>query len=463
MGRKQRLVSASASATLISLLFVGTVSSARFTSPSYIIDASVNNTFGGQGSSVNYKATTTGGESIVGNGSGGSYKMGAGFISQLDRGFSLAVQPGGLKASYSFDEPSGLTILDGSASANSGRIGSAGGRATGKVGSGLAMNGLNTDAQIPDNTALPTGSNVTVMVWAKQSAAAVNEAFVSQWDYTGAQPVSGAWAVQTSNTDASRVRVFIAAGTADPGNNYVDTPVSSWTTGAWHHVAFTFDGTQSAASRVKVYIDGVEQTGSVTGTIPATIPDAAAALDIGDFHGLDRQLHGALDEVKLFNRTLSAAEVKAEYDAENAGNSVGVHLGSILPGASNTATMDIVTQTDAAGYSLAVSQNQNLTSGGNSIPAMSGSIASPSVWSEGSTKGLGFTLLGTNATALPAKWNSGNSYAAFPSSATSFYARTGYTSGAKDYVNMRLRVDAPSTQTPAAYQNTVTISGTIVP
>ena len=447
----------------VPLLFVSTAFSARFTSTSYIIDASVNNSFGGQGSSSSYKVTTSGGESIVGDGSGGSYKMGAGYIPQLDRGMRLTVQPGGLSAYYGFDEAGGSTIFDGSSNTNNGQIGTGGGRTTGKIGSGLLVNGGTTDAQVPDNAALPTGGAMTVMLWVKQVAPAANEALISQWDYTGAQPVSGAWALQTANDDATKLRFFVADAEGDFGNNYVDTYTNSWIAGTWHHVAIAYDGAKAAASRVLIFIDGVQQATTSTGTVSSNILNANAFLDIGDFHGLDRQLHGTIDEVKLYKRTLSAVEIKAEYDAQNAGNPTGVHLGTVLGGVSNTIPYDAIVQADGSNYSLTVSQDHDLTSGANTIPAVSGSIASPLSWTEGTTKGLGFTIYGTNATAIPAKWNSGAAYAAFPNSPTSFYTRTGYSAGTKDYVNMRMRLDVPATQAVASYQNTITLTGTILP
>jgi hypothetical protein len=157
--------------------------------------------------------------------------------------------------------------------------------------------------------------------------------------------------------------------------------------------------------------------------------------------------------------------VKAEYDAGLAGNTAGLAFAStIIPGISQTSNLDAVVRTDARnGYNLAISQNQDLKNGVNTIPAVSGSIASPLSWTEGSTKGLGFTLYGTNATALPGKWSSGNAYAAFPASASTFYTRTGYTGGAKEYLNMRIRLDVGTTQATGEYQNIITTTGTMIP
>jgi hypothetical protein len=140
-----------------------------------------------------------------------------------------------------------------------------------------------------------------------------------------------------------------------------------------------------------------------------------------------------------------------------------ISLGTVTPGTSNNATVTASVITDAPDYTLAVNQNNNLQSGAYSIAAVSGSIASPVTWVEGTTKGLGFTLVSTNATAIPGSWNSGNAYAAFPNTSTTFYTRNGFSGGATDTLTMRVKLDVPSSQPGAAYTNTVTWVGTTIP
>ena len=174
-------------------------------------------------------------------------------------------------------------------------------------------------------------------------------------------------------------------------------------------------------------------------------------------------MNGSIDEVRLFDRILTADEVKAEYNAQNTGSSSGLSLNVITPGASQIAEFDAIMQTDAPGYSLAIHQNHDLQFGVNTIPAVAGSIASPLTWNEGTTKGLGFTLYSTTATAIPGTWSSGTAYAALPGSSTSFYTRTGYTAGAKDVLSLRLRSDVNTTQPSGFYENMMTITGTMTP
>ena len=102
-----------------------------------------------------------------------------------------------------------------------------------------------------------------------------------------------------------------------------------------------------------------------------------------------------------------------------------------------------------------------MQNGANFIPAVSGSIASPVTWSEGVTKGFGFTL--TGAPTLDSKWNSGAKYAAMPSSSTTFYSGTGNINGVVDVISMRLRLDIAASQSIGTYNNTITYTGTITP
>lgn len=78
---------------------------------------------------------------------------------------------------------------------------------------------------------------------------------------------------------------------------------------------------------------------------------------IGEFPGLARGWAGSIDEVKVFNRALTTSELKAEYDAGNAGIPAGLSLGAVTPGVSRVSAFDSIVQTSAGGYGLAINQN----------------------------------------------------------------------------------------------------------
>lgn len=172
--------------------------------------------------------------------------------------------------------------------------------------------------------------------------------------------------------------------------------------------------------------------------------------------------NGTIDEVKLFNRVLSADEVAAERSAGVAGFPAGVAISNIIPGSPASVTADAIVETvNVPNYTLTINQDHDLQNGGNTIAAVSGSIASPAAWSNGTTKGFGFTLV--SAPGLDGKWGSGANYAAAPGSATTFYSRTGASNSVKDIVAMRLKADTTLSTPAGQYTNQLTITGTITP
>lgn len=140
-----------------------------------------------------------------------------------------------------------------------------------------------------------------------------------------------------------------------------------------------------------------------------------------------------------------------------------VAFSDLIAGTPQTADVGLEVLTDAPGYLLAVAQDNDLTSGGNTIPAVGSTIASPAGWSDGTTKGLGFSVASASGTAPDVKWSTGTAYAAVPNTATTFYERNGYTGGSIDTVTARLKIDIESNQALGTYSNTITWTGTIIP
>ncbi len=427
------------------LVFGYSVSANTFTSPNFKIDTSVvGGSISGVQTSTNYRMTSSGGESVIGNGTSGSYKMGEGYVATLEQSLQLNVQPNGLSIYYPFDENIGTAVWDASANSNSATSAGTPTWTTGKVGSALTFNG---SSQSVSGTDVDLATNITVEAWVRPGAASVTGTAVSK--HSGTTDINGLLSF-TSGTPSFSITTGGSQRTATGG--------ASVGSGTWAHVVGTYDG-----SNVRLYVNGVA-SGSPTATTGAIATNNFSWTVGKNASAATGYLNATIDEVKIFSRALSAEEIKAEYDAQNVGIPAGLSFaGGVTPGVSKTSSFDAVTMTDAPGYTLAINQNNNLTSGGNTIPAVSGSIGSPVSWVEGTTKGIGFTLYGTNATAIAGNWVSGASYAALPGSATTFYTRTGLSGGAKDYVNMRLRLDVPSTQVSGTYTNQMTITGTMTP
>ncbi len=138
-------------------------------------------------------------------------------------------------------------------------------------------------------------------------------------------------------------------------------------------------------------------------------------------------------------------------------------LGNVTAGTPVSADLTATMRTDAPGYGIGVQQNDDFKSGSNIIGGVSGTIASPVTWSNGSTKGLGFSLVSASATPLDSKWASGAAFAALPVSSTTVYTRTGYSGGANDTLAFRIKLDVTAAQPTGTYTNQAIWTGTMTP
>ncbi len=412
------------------------VNAMTFSSSNYIIDTAVLNNVGGSSSSTNYQLVSSGGEAVIGEGASGSYKLAAGYVAQLSSSPTITVttQPSGLIGGYSLDEGNGTTAYDYSSYENDGSLNGGPTWGAGKIGSSLSFNGSQT-VNIPNEAQLQT-TPITIESWVNTSTSQ-NAAIVGK---------NNAWALNITTSGAAIYDYTAGSNTC--------TTSTGITTGSWHHVAATIES--GVTNGTKLYIDGIQRA-----TCTVTIVNQSSTVSIAGVSGTG-QYTGLVDEVKLFERALSYEEITADYTAQDNGVLSGLTLQTIIPGVSNEADFTVIIDTNGSSYTVALNQNHDLQFGANTILPISGSIATPASWTEGTTKGFGFTLMDTNATAIDPKWNSGVSYAALPNTATTVYTRTGVPS-TKDTLDMQLRADTPSSQPSGAYSNTMYISGTVSP
>jgi len=100
----------------------------------------------------------------------------------------------------------------------------------------------------------------------------------------------------------------ITAGVGNPDQSIVSSS-GGYNDGVWHHVVFTRDKTTGALA---LYVDGAS-----AGTLTATNKNSLtgpASLSFGRIQTGGNYYAGALDEVAVYNRVLSAADVQAHFD-----------------------------------------------------------------------------------------------------------------------------------------------------
>jgi len=95
----------------------------------------------------------------------------------------------------------------------------------------------------------------------------------------------------------------------------------------WQHVAATWDGSMSGSAGIHIYINGVESTGGTTvdGGGGAPYDDSTTPFTVGNRPTDNaRGFNGSIDEVRVYNRVLSAAEIQALADSTAPGTPSGL-------------------------------------------------------------------------------------------------------------------------------------------
>lgn len=171
-----------------------------------------------------------------------------------------------------------------------------GGSATsvaGKVGKALAGNERTINCGTVN--AVLGASKVTMSVWLKKSVAGEEIAIGTTGD-ANSQFSIAPWGAE----------VFFV--TSVPGGTW-EEGIYNLNDTAWHHYALVFDGTQTGnANRLKGYIDGQPVSLAYSGTIPAAT--SGTVMNFVPWAGF-----GTMDDIRIYNRPLDAAEVQALYAA----------------------------------------------------------------------------------------------------------------------------------------------------
>jgi hypothetical protein len=218
----------------------------------------------------------------------------------------------GLVLHWRFDEASGAQLADLSATGAWGKLIGAQ-REAGRVGAGLTLDGKNGFASSSQNLAQWIGGDSTVTAWVKTSATGSND----HWRTRGlmgsiADPSESAELLVGALDGSGR----IGAKFWDGGMVKSGAPIND---GKWHHVAFT---RSQSNGEVKIYVDG-QPAGSGTSGAGKRI---ARFFSVGRIDRMrsepwpqsDHYWPGSLDEVRIYNKALSAVEVQQVYGDTNA-------------------------------------------------------------------------------------------------------------------------------------------------
>ena len=201
----------------------------------------------------------------------------------------------GLVAAYSFDAGSGSTVADVSGQGNTGSISGAAWTTTAKTGSALSFDGVNDLVSIADSASLDLTTGMTMEAWVRPTALEKKWRTVVVKE-NGRGIAYSLYANERTGLPVGQVNI-------DGEQNATGSALAL---NAWTHLATTFDGTT-----LRLYKNGV-LAGSRA--VSGAIPTSTGQLRIGGNSVWSEWFAGQIDDVRVYNRALSAAELQTDMN-----------------------------------------------------------------------------------------------------------------------------------------------------
>jgi hypothetical protein len=193
------------------------------------------------------------------------------------------------------NENSGTTIKDSSGSLNNGVIVNATWTA-GKFGQALWFNGTNAWVTVNSAASLNLTNHMTLEAW-------VYPASTSGWRTIIMREPAANYYLDSSNGS------FTGSGPSAGVNNGANRDVygsTSLPVNTWTHLAATWDGTT-----LRVYVNGAQVASQAIGS---TILASTSPLRLGGNSIWGEYFNGKIDEVRIYNRTLSQSEIQTDMN-----------------------------------------------------------------------------------------------------------------------------------------------------
>ena len=165
----------------------------------------------------------------------------------------------------------------------------------GRFGNALSFNGTNSVVRVASSASLNLSSAMTLSAWIRPTASQTG------WR-TILQRQADAYFLSSSNDQAGRPA---GGGTIGGGVRFVGGPTAN-PLNTWTHVAVTFGGGQ-----LRLYVNGAQVA---TRGANGTIQTVANPLWMGGNQPYGEYFQGLIDEVRVYNRALTAADIQADMN-----------------------------------------------------------------------------------------------------------------------------------------------------
>ena len=193
-------------------------------------------------------------------------------------------------AAYGFEDTGEPGVAgDSSAFGNTGTVAGGAARVAGRSGSALSFDGVDDLVRIPDAGPLNLASELTVEAWVAPTATSGRRSVLFKGRRTELS-----YALYAGPKPSGQVSTGGERGSAK-------APVEL-SADAWTHLAVTYDGTT-----LRLFVDGAQVDASAARNGPLTPGDGALTIGGNDVWG--EWFAGRIDDVRVYDRTLTAAEV----------------------------------------------------------------------------------------------------------------------------------------------------------
>ena len=190
-------------------------------------------------------------------------------------------------ASYGFEEPVGTSVVDESGG-NDGVVEGPERTGSGRFGRALSFDGDDDLVTVPDSASIDLTTGMTLEAWVKPEAA-------TDWRTVIFKESAGhsAYALY-ANGETDVPSVYLGGVSGALGTSELDP-------GRWAHLAATYDG-----NNLRLFVNG-----TLAGTLPheGDLSATDGPLTFGGNHVWGEHFRGLIDEVRVYNRALSAAEM----------------------------------------------------------------------------------------------------------------------------------------------------------
>jgi len=208
-----------------------------------------------------------------------------------------------LNAYYNFDETSGTAALD-SIGLNNGTItGATINKGYGKLGKTYYYDGSNDKVTLGANVSLNIVGNLSLAGWFLINKTGVTNSMAGKWEWDAA-PNNRSWFLMVNS--ANKPLFYISPDGTDPNTKTVKA-TTAFSQNTWYHVAAVYNGTT-----INMYVNGVLE--NITAYSSGIFNNKGTEAELGVQSDSHDYLNGSIDELGIWNRTLTQAEITQLYN-----------------------------------------------------------------------------------------------------------------------------------------------------